>query len=180
MKFSPLILDGAFEIEIEPRSDTRGLFARIFCEQEFSRHGLNVHWTQMNISLSVQAGTLRGLHFQRAPYQEVKLVRALHGRVFDVVVDLRKSSPTFGQHTAVTLDANRRNAIYIPQGFAHGFQTMADNCELQYFHSVAYAPEAEGGIQALDPALKINWPLNVSVRSDRDEALTCLAETHPL
>ena len=180
MIFSPLPLEGAFEIGIEARGDARGLFARIFCEDEFAYHGLNTRWVQMNISVSAQAGTLRGLHFQRPPYSEVKLVRALRGRVFDVIVDLRANSPSFGRHTVVTLDADQRNAIYIPQGFAHGFQTLSDDCELQYFHSATYAPEAESGIQALDPALYINWPLPVSVRSDRDERLAQLQETDPL
>lgn len=180
MIFSPLALDGAFEIQIEPRGDARGLFARIFCEEEFARHKLNTSWAQMNISISAKAGTVRGLHFQRSPHAEVKLVRALRGRVFDIIVDLRAGSSGYGQHAVVTLDAEQRNAIYIPEGFAHGFQALTDNCELQYFHSAAYAPQAESGIQALDPALKINWPLPVSVRSGRDEALARLEETNPL
>lgn len=177
MIFRPLPLPGAFEIEIAPHEDARGLFARIFCEKEFSARGLTTRWVQMNVSLSRAAGTLRGMHFQRPPAAEVKLVRCLRGRALDVIVDLRRDSPGFGRHCALTLDPERRNAIYIPEGFAHGFQTLAPDTELMYFHSAAYAPEHEGGVNALDPALGIDWPLAPVNLSARDRALPPLNRT---
>ncbi len=179
MIFTPLPLPGAWEIGLEPRSDARGLFARIFCEREFAANGLVTHWVQMNVSLSRERGTLRGMHFQRAPAAEVKLVRCLRGRAFDVIVDLRPGSANFGRHCAVTLDPDRRNAVYVPEGFAHGFQTLEPDTELQYFHSAAYAPEHEGGVNALDPALGIDWPLPPVNLSGRDRALPPLNRTDP-
>ncbi len=177
MIFRPLPLPGAFEIEIAPHEDTRGLFARIFCEKEFSARGLATRWVQMNVSLSREAGTLRGMHFQRPPAAEVKLVRCLRGRAYDVIVDLRRDSASFGRHCAVTLDPGRRNAIYVPEGFAHGFQALKPDTELMYFHSAAYAPEHEGGVNALDPALGIDWPLAPVNLSPRDRALPPLNRT---
>lgn len=180
MKFNPLPLSGTYEITIEPHGDARGIFARIFCEKEFMAYGLNTGWAQMNISFSTYAGTMRGLHFQRPPHAEAKLVRALRGRAFDVILDLRRGSPSFGRHASVILDSAVRNAVYVPAGFAHGFQTLTDDCELQYFHSGTYQPEAEGGVQALDPSLAIGWPLPTTHRSPRDEALPTLREIVPL
>ncbi len=180
MIFDPLPLDGVFEVIPERREDARGFFARIFCEDEFARHGLNTHWVQMNISLSRQTGTLRGLHFQRPPHEEVKLVRCLQGRALDVVVDIRSESQTYGHYLMLELDPEQRNAIYIPAGFAHGFQTLAPDTELQYFHSAAYAPGAEGGVNPLDPELNITWPLAATELSDRDRALPMLDESEPL
>jgi dTDP-4-dehydrorhamnose 3,5-epimerase len=180
MIFAPLPLSGAFEIGLERRGDARGFFARFFCAEEFAAHGLNTGWVQMNLSFSTAAGTLRGMHFQRAPAAEVKLVRCLRGRAQDVIVDMRAGSDSFGHHCAVTLDADARNAIYIPTGFAHGFQTLTDETELQYFHSAAYAPDCEGGVNPLDPALAIDWPLPPVEVSDRDRALPLLADCPPL
>lgn len=180
MIFRELDLPGAFEVLPEPRGDARGSFARIFCAEEFAAHGLNTTWVQMNLSVTRDAGTMRGLHFQRAPNAEAKLIRAIRGRVHDVLLDLRQGSAGFGKHVAVVLDAEQRNAVYVPQGFAHGFQTLTDDVEMTYAHSAFYAPQAEGGIQALDPALGIEWPLPVTQRSPRDEALPNLAEVQPL
>lgn len=180
MKFVQLAIAGAWEVAIEPRSDSRGYFARIFCRKEFAANGLSTEWEQMNVALSTQAGTLRGMHFQRPPHAECKLVRALRGRAFDAIVDLRAESATYGKHAAVTLDSELGNAIYVPEGFAHGYQSLTDGCELQYFCSSAYAPEAEGGVQALDPALCIDWPLPVTVRSEKDMALPPLSEVAAL
>ena len=180
MIFRPLSISGAFEVLPEPRADARGLFARIFCEEEFAAQGLNTHWAQMNVSVTAGAGTLRGLHFQRAPHAEVKLVRAVRGRVHDVIVDLRSGSATYGAHVSAVLDAELRNALYVPAGFAHGFQTLTDEVEMIYAHSTAYAPGSEGGVQALDPALGIDWPLPLAQRSTRDEALPPLSEVAPL
>ncbi len=180
MIFRELPLSGAWEINIERREDARGFFARSYCDREFSDHGLNTNWVQMNISFNKTKGTLRGLHFQRKPAAEAKLVRCLSGQVFDVIVDLRCGSSTFGQSCSVILDSELRNSIYIPEGFAHGFQTLSEGCELQYFHSTAYQPGREGGISALDPMLEIPWPLPPTVMSDRDRALVPLVECEPI
>lgn len=180
MIFTPLDLPGAWEIGLERRGDDRGFFARIFCTEEFAAHGLNTTWAQMNISVSREVGTLRGMHFQRPPAAEVKLVRCLHGRAHDVIVDLRAGSDTYGQHLNVVLDAGERNAVYVPAGFAHGFQTLLPDTELQYFHSVPYAPDHEGGVNALDPDLRIDWPLEPVNRSERDLSLPGLAACAPL
>lgn len=180
MIFKPLSLDGAFEILLEPRGDARGSFARTFCAKEFAAQGLNTSWVQMNMSVSADAGTLRGLHFQRPPHGEIKLVRAQRGRVWDVLLDLRAGSASFGQHIALILDSETRNAVYIPKGVAHGFQSLTDDCELHYLHSEFYAPEAEDGVQALDASLGIAWPLPVTVRSERDQGLLPLNVITPL
>lgn len=180
MIIRPLALSGSHEVQIEPKADERGMFARIFCSREFADSGLNTEWPQMNVALSIQAGTLRGMHFQRAPYAECKLVRALRGRAHDVIVDLRSGSESFGQHIALELDSEVRNAIYVPEGFAHGYQALTANCELQYFCSSPYAPEAEGGVQALDSELGIQWPLPVTVRSQRDQELPPCSKVPPL
>ena len=180
MKFRELPLSGAWEITLERREDTRGFFARSYCDDEFSALGLNTTWVQMNLSFSQFRGTLRGMHFQREPVGEIKMVRCLRGAVLDVIVDLRAQSDTFGQHCAVTLDSELRNAIYIPKGFAHGFQTLGDACELQYSHSTSYKPGFEGGINALDPDLGIDWPLPPGAMSDRDLALLPLKDCDPL
>lgn len=180
MNFRELPLSGAWEIDLERREDGRGFFARIYCDDEFAAQGLNTAWVQMNVSFSQARATLRGLHFQRAPAAEVKLVRCLRGRVCDVIVDLRRGSASFGRYCAVTLDADRRNAIYIPKGFAHGFQTLEEDCELQYAHSTAYQPGFEGGVNPLDPGLGIDWPLPPVALSDRDRALGPLQDCDPL
>ncbi|WP_406644487.1 dTDP-4-dehydrorhamnose 3,5-epimerase [Aliisedimentitalea scapharcae] len=180
MIFDPLALSGAWEIKLQRREDDRGFFARMYCDTEFDAHGLNTTWVQMNVSMSRECGTLRGLHFQREPAAEVKVVRALRGRACDVIVDLRAGSATFGQSCSVILDQDALNAIYVPKGFAHGFQTLEPDTELQYLHSTAYAPGHEGGINPLDPALNINWPLAVSNMSDRDRNLPALQECAPL
>lgn len=180
MIFKPLSLDGAYEVLLEPRGDARGFFSRIYCDDEFAAVGLNTRWVQMNISLTRGAGSLRGLHFQRGDAAEVKLVRCLKGRVHDVIVDLREGSGNFGQHVAVVLDAETRNAIYIPKGFAHGFQTLEDEAELQYFHSVAYSPAHEGGVNLMDPDLAIDWPLPAAQLSPRDQKLPPLSDVDPL
>ncbi len=180
MIFRALPLTGAYEITLERRDDARGYFARAYCADEFAAHGLNTEWVQMNISMSHARGTMRGLHFQRPPMDEVKLVRCLKGRVLDVIVDLRAGSDSFGRHCSVTLDAERFNAIYIPAGFAHGFQTLTPDCALHYMHSQRYAPGAEGGVNPCDPALGIDWPLPLAEMSARDRALPDLNDCEPL
>ncbi|MCA0872107.1 dTDP-4-dehydrorhamnose 3,5-epimerase [Seohaeicola saemankumensis] len=180
MIFDPLPLQGAYEIRLERREDDRGFFARTYCDAEFAGHGLNTTWVQMNVSMSRDAGTLRGLHFQRGPAAEVKLIRCLRGRAFDVIVDLRDGSESYGAFFSLVLDQDALNAIYVPKGFAHGFQTLTADTELQYLHSTAYAPGHEGGINPLDPDLTIDWPLPVAVMSDRDRNLPALRECAPL
>ncbi|MFT7595260.1 MAG: dTDP-4-dehydrorhamnose 3,5-epimerase [Paracoccaceae bacterium] len=177
MRFAPLSLAGAYEVTLERREDARGFFARIFCEQEFEQAGLNTRWVQMNMSHSNAKGTVRGMHFQRDPAAEVKLVRCLRGAVWDVIVDLRAGSDSYGKICTVTLEAASGNAIYIPKGFAHGFQTLTPDAELQYFHSAVYAPDCEGGISPFDPDLAIDWPLPAVSVSDRDRDLPALAES---
>ena len=180
MKFTPLAIQGIMEITLDRLGDDRGFFARTFCMEEFAKAGLQTVWTQMNTSFTATAGTLRGMHFQRAPMTDAKLIRATQGDVYDVAVDLRAHSPTFGQTCAVTLSATSGNAVYIPQGCAHGFQTLTADVVLHYCHSENYAPDHEGGVNARDPALGIDWPLPVGEMSARDRALPALTEVTPL
>ncbi|HEY1790303.1 MAG TPA: dTDP-4-dehydrorhamnose 3,5-epimerase [Verrucomicrobiae bacterium] len=176
MKFQETRLSGAFILELEPRADERGFFARTFCAREFSAHGLETEFVQCNLSLNRQKGTLRGLHFQSAPWGEAKLVRCICGAIWDVIVDLRPGSPTFGAHEAVELSAENRRSLYIPKGFAHGFQTLTDNSEVYYQMSDPYVADASAGIRAADPALGIKWPLPVTQISNKDRQLPLLAE----
>ncbi|WP_298432890.1 dTDP-4-dehydrorhamnose 3,5-epimerase family protein [uncultured Jannaschia sp.] len=180
MIFDPLPIASAFEVRLEPRRDARGLFARVYCDDEFRAEGLVTDWVQMNISVTIGQGIIRGLHFQAGPVPEAKLVRCLSGRAHDVILDLRAGSATYGRHAAITLDAEDRNAVYVPPGVAHGFQTLTPDVELQYLHSARYAPDHEGGVDALDPALGLDWPLPPAMRSDRDRNLPPLAEVDPL
>jgi dTDP-4-dehydrorhamnose 3,5-epimerase len=180
MIFTPLPLAGAFRIDLEAREDERGFFARLFCETEFAAHGLNTRWVQMNTSLSRRPGTVRGLHFQRPPSAEVKLVKCVSGAIFDVVVDLRAGSPTFGQWHGEELSAANRAMMYVPEGFAHGFQTLAEDCELIYMHSRAYSAADEGGARPDDPALAIHWPRAVEGLSERDAGHPALTEIEPI
>lgn len=180
MKFREMPLPGAYEIILDKHVDERGFFARIYCDEEFAAQGLNTQWAQMNVSFNADEGTLRGLHFQREPAAEIKLVRCLGGRVLDVILDLRAGSESYGRHCTVTLDATLGNAIYIPTGFAHGFQTLTPNATLQYAHSTPYRPGYEGGINALDPDLGLEWPLPPVNMSGRDLALDSVTECDPL
>ena len=168
MKFTSTILAGAFVVEMEPREDERGWFARSFCKNEFEQIGHTQEWVQMNHSVSNEKGTLRGLHFQLPPYRETKMVRCIRGVVLDVIVDLRRDSPSFLSYFAQELSAENRKMLYIPEGFAHGFQTLTDNAELIYLHTEFYRPNAEGGLRYDDPALGIHWPLTVAIVSERD------------
>ena len=176
MRFSELGLQGVQRIEHTPIEDHRGFFARLFCEKEMSDHGVASRFVQCNNTLTKHSGTVRGLHFQRPPSAESKLVRCIHGAVWDVAIDLRADSTTYGQHVAIELNADNRSMICIPEGFGHGFQTLLPNTELLYFHSEFYSGSDEGGVNPLDPALSIDWPLPVLGLSDRDRALPALAE----
>ena len=169
MNFIPTILEGACIIEPSFNKDDRGLFMRTYCKKEFQNLGFSGDWVQMNHSISFKKGTVRGMHFQIQPYGEVKLVRCIVGSVFDVIVDLRKGSETFLQWTSVELSSQNKRMIFIPKGFAHGFQTLEENCELIYHHSEFYSHEAEDGIMYNDPAIGINWPIEVTVVSERDK-----------
>ena len=173
MKIEPLNIDGAYKITPKKIGDNRGAFSRLFCADVFEQNGLNTHWVQMNTSQNRKKGTVRGLHYQRSPHAEIKLVRCVRGKVFDVIVDLRKSSPSYGTACSLTLDSDTFETGYIPQGCAHGFQTLTDDVELHYMHSEFYTPEYEAGIQLNDPALDIDWPLPFTVISERDK-------THPM
>ncbi len=169
MRFTETPLKGAFVIEPEPRSDPRGFFARLFCEQEFQEHGLDFQLRQANDSLSRTRYTLRGLHYQLAPKQETKLVRCVTGAVWDVAVDLRPNSATFGHHYAVELTAQNRKMMYVPKGFAHGFLTLSQEAEVIYLVDEFYAPELERGIRWNDPRFSIPWPHTPQVLSQRDQ-----------
>lgn len=158
MKFIELSLQGAYLIEPELIEDSRGFFARSFCTHEFKKHGLNSNIYQCNISFNHKKGTLRGMHFQIGDNSEVKVVRCNSGAIYDVIIDLRPNSPTYKQWQGVELTAKNRTMLYIPEGFAHGFQTLEDNTELSYQMSEFFAPEQARGIRWNDPAFKIKWP----------------------
>jgi dTDP-4-dehydrorhamnose 3,5-epimerase len=168
MIFEETGLHGSFLVWMEPRNDERGWFSRFFCMEEFSQIGHSEEWVQMNHSYTREAGTIRGIHFQQEPFSEIKLVKCIAGKVFDVIVDLRKGSATYKRYFGIELSPSGPQMIYIPKGFAHGFQTLTDNVELIYFHSNPYTPAAEGGIRFDDPAIGINWPLEPGNISERD------------
>ena len=168
MIFNGTKLKDAHIIEIEKLEDTRGFFARSWCRNEFDEHGLVSTVVQANISWNRKRGTLRGMHYQVAPYEEVKLVRCSRGSIYDVIIDLRKASPTYKQWLGVELKANDYKLLYVPGGFAHGFQTLEDDTEVVYQVSQFYTPGAEAGLRWNDPAFNIEWPLVVQVISDKD------------
>lgn len=168
MRFIETELKGTWLLEPEPNCDERGYFVRTFCELEFAKHGLATRFVQHSASVSVTRGTLRGLHFQRSPYTEVKVVSCRTGAVFDVVVDLRLGSPTCGQWVGFELSAANRRQLYIPAGFAHGMQTLTDNAEVSYLISAFHNAAAADGVRYDDPMLGVAWPIAVTVVSDRD------------
>jgi dTDP-4-dehydrorhamnose 3,5-epimerase len=168
MRFETTGLDGAWLVQIEPRHDSRGFFARTFCVDEFKAHGLETHFPQHSISRSFRKGTVRGMHFQREPHGEVKLVRCLSGAICDVIIDLRPRSPTFRQWRAFDLSDENGCQLYIPKGFAHGFQTLSDNAEVNYLISDFFTPDASSGVRHDDPAFGIAWPLPVTTISEKD------------
>ncbi|HMQ29542.1 MAG TPA: dTDP-4-dehydrorhamnose 3,5-epimerase [Chloroflexaceae bacterium] len=170
MIFTETELKGAYIVDIERREDDRGFFARTWCQQEFEAHGLVARIVQANTSYNKRKGTLRGMHYQNAPFAETKLVRAVRGAIYDVIVDLRPDSPTYRRWIGVELTADNRRALFVPEGFAHGFQTLEDDTDVAYQVSAFYTPGAEGGARYNDPAFDIQWPLPVSVISDKDAA----------
>jgi len=170
MIFSPTRLDGVFVIDLERHGDERGFFARTFCSEEFERHGLEIAVVQCSLSFSRRRGTLRGLHFQRSPYEEAKVVRCVRGDVHDVVLDLRPSSLTYLEHFDVELSGENRRSVYVPPGCAHGFQTLTDNVELSYQMSTAFVPGAQAGVRWNDLAFGIDWPISQPTMNDRDRS----------
>lgn len=176
MKFLETNLKDAYLIELEPRGDDRGFFARTMCRDEFAKAGLNSEFVQQNTSFSVHRGTLRGLHYQKPPHGEDKLVRCLQGAIVDVIVDIRKDSPTYMQHQMFELTSRNRLQLYVPKGFAHSFMTLEDNVEVSYLVTAAYAPGSEDGLRYNDEQLGIDWPLPVSVISEKDNAWPLLRE----
>lgn len=171
--FQATPLSGLCVIQRRPIDDSRGIFCRIFCAEEFREAGLRKPIVQINHTLTRKMGSVRGLHFQYPPHLEAKIVSCIKGEIFDVAVDLRKESPTFlGWHAEILSAANRKSLL-IPEGFAHGFQTLTEDCELIYLHTTSYEPEAEGSLNVLDQRISVVWPLEISELSERDR-------THPM
>ncbi len=169
MRFQETEIRGAWIIDVEPIEDARGLFARVWCRRELAEHGLEIEVAQCNTSFSKHRGTLRGMHFQRAPYEEVKFIRCSRGALYDVIIDLRPDSPTYKRWVGVELSAENRRALYVPRAFAHGFQTLEDDVEIFYMMSEFYAPGAEAGVRWDDPAFDIKWPVAEPTEiSDKD------------
>ena len=169
MTFAPTTLEGSYIISLTPFNDDRGWFARTYCEKEFGAIGHLDKWIQLNQSYTAKAGTVRGMHYQVPPFKEIKLVRCIRGSVYDVIIDIRKDSPTFLHWYGVKLSSAEMNMLYIPAGFAHGFQTLENDSELIYHHSTMYEPGHEGGILYNDAAVAIRWPLAITVISERDK-----------
>lgn len=161
-------LSGAYLVQLEPRIDARGTFARAFCAREFAAQGLTASFMQANISTNLKAGTVRGLHFQNAPHREAKLVQCVKGSIYDVVVDAREELATYLRWTGVELSDSNGVMIYVPEGFAHGYRTLSDGANVLYLVSEFYTPEVEGGLRYNDPKLGIKWPLAVSDISEKD------------
>ena len=170
MIFEPAPLQGAFVLRLERREDERGFFARSFCESDFRAHGLNPAVAQCNVSWNRRKGTLRGLHYQAKPHEEAKLVRCTRGAVWDVIVDLREGSPTRLRWHALELSADNRLALYVPEGFAHGFQTLQDDCEVLYQMAESYHADLARGVAWNDPRLGIAWPIAEPILSERDRS----------
>lgn len=168
MIFSETTVQGAFVVDLEPRQDERGFFARTWCERECGERGMNLRVAQCNVSFNKKQGTLRGLHYQVAPFEEAKLVRCTHGAIYDVIVDLRPGSSSFLRHATVVLSAGNRRMLYVPEGCAHGFQTLEDDSEVFYQMSERYSAEHARGVRWNDPAFGIEWPPAERIMTDRD------------
>lgn len=168
MKISDTAVQGARLIGINRIADDRGFFARVWCQDEFAQHGVSAAWVQANVGYSLRASTLRGMHYQRDPHAEAKLVRCTRGAVYDVALDLRPASPSYLRWVGVTLDANEHTMLYIPEGCAHGYQTLTDDSEIVYHTTARYDRDAATGARYDDPAFGIDWPLPVQVISEQD------------
>ena len=175
MRFRDTELCGAWLIEPVPAHDERGFFARTFCEREFAERGLATNFVQNSTSYSIACGTLRGMHYQRAPHGEVKVVSCLKGAIWDVIVDLRPGSPSWRRWQGFELSAENRCQLYVPEGFAHGFQTLRDDTEVGYLISAFHVPEAAVGVRDDEPVFSIDWPLPITAISDKDRAWPSLA-----
>ena len=168
MLFHETELRGAWLIDLDPAHDSRGFFSRIFCTKEFALHGLETNFVQHSLSFSALRGTMRGMHFQAHPHGEVKIVECVRGAIWDVIIDIRQQSPTFGRWKGIELNAKNRRQLYIPNGFAHGFVTLSDEAEVRYLISSFYEPAAARGFRHDDPAFAIQWPVPITVISDKD------------
>ena len=177
MIFTQTTLKGSYIVDLEPFSDERGWFARFYCKDEFKQIGHDKEWVQLNHSVTYEQGALRGMHFQMAPYREIKMVRCISGAIYDVIIDLRKDSETFLKWFGIQLSAENKKMLYIPEGFAHGFQCLSFDCQLIYFHTEFYRPGAEGGIRYDDPLLGIKWPMDITTVSERDRSHSYLDES---
>jgi dTDP-4-dehydrorhamnose 3,5-epimerase len=166
--FTDLDISGVFLVEPELHGDDRGFFARIWCQEEFKRRGLNDRLVQCSVSFNAKKGTLRGMHYQVAPYREAKLIRCSHGAIYDVAIDLRPESPTFKRHVGAELSAQNRKMLYVPEGFAHGFITLSDQTEVLYHISEFWSPAHARGVRWNDPAFGIKWPAQPEIIADRD------------
>jgi dTDP-4-dehydrorhamnose 3,5-epimerase len=171
MIFTEIQLNGVFLIELQRLEDERGFFARSWCKREFDQHGLRSEFVQCNISFNRKRGTLRGMHYQSAPYEEIKLVRCTKGAIYDVIIDLRPDSKTFREWLSLELSEDNQRMLYIPEGFAHGFLTLEDNTEVFYQMSEFYAPGHASGVRWNDPVFNITWPIDVKVISEKDEKI---------
>ena len=169
MEFRETKLRGAYLVSIKKITDNRGYFGRAWCRDELAQHGLNPNMVQLNTALSHKKGTIRGMHYQEAPYAEAKFMRCTRGAIFDVIVDIRKDSPTRGQWFGAELTADNGLMLYAPEGFAHGYQTLLDDTEMYYLTTTIYAPTAARGLRYNDPAVRIEWPLPLSVISEADQ-----------
>jgi dTDP-4-dehydrorhamnose 3,5-epimerase len=176
LNFVPTVLSGAYIVELTPLRDDRGFFARTFCRREFVERGLNPDIAQCNASFNRKRGTLRGMHFQAEPHAEAKVVRCTPGTVWDVIVDLRAGSSTYRKWFGIELSAGSHNALYIPEGIAHGFQTLTDDVEILYMMSESYYPESARGVRWDDPAFGIDWPIANPTMSERDRAYSLFTE----
>jgi len=170
MIFTKTALAGAYIIDLDRKEDSRGYFARAFCQKEFAEHGLKAVIAQSNVAFNKKKGTLRGMHFQFPPAAETKLVRCTRGAILDIIVDLRPESTTYLQHVAVELNEDNARALYVPERFAHGYQVLRDSTETSYQVGEFYTPGSEGGLRYDDPRLNLTWPLPVAVISEKDEA----------
>ena len=180
MKFEETNLKTNYLVKLETKEDKRGIFGRFYCEKEFSEQGLNTRWVQINISTNKKIGTFRGLHYQRQPNTEVKLVRCLKGAIWDVVVDLRYKSATYGKWFGEKLSNENRTMMYVPKGFAHGFISLEPNTEILYLVSEFYTPDLEGALIWNDLGIGINWPIEPLVISDKDKSANSFENTKPL
>lgn len=179
MVFTETKLKGAYIIDLERREDSRGFFARAFCQKEFDAHGLKPIIAQANIASNKKKGTMRGMHFQYPPAAETKLVRCTRGAIIDIIVDLRPDSATYLQHIAVELNEENQRSLYVPERFAHGYQVLRDNTDTSYQVGEFYTPNAESGLLHNDPRLNLPWPLPVSVISEKDQKFAFLDEIEP-